>query len=47
MTIDAIASGMDVGSVGSHCHQSVLAIDVDITGLAESKGWPDPILEVQ
>jgi hypothetical protein len=24
-----------------------LATDVFITGLAESRGWPDPILEVQ
>jgi hypothetical protein len=46
-TIRAIARGWDVGSVGSYCLQRVLAIDVYITGLAEAKGWPDPILEVQ
>ena len=31
----------------SYWLQRVLATDVYITGLVESKGWPDPILEVQ
>ena len=40
-------AGWDVGSVGSYVLQRLLATVEYITGLAESKGWPDPILEVQ
>jgi len=36
-----------VGSVGFYFHQNALATVVDAAVLAESKGWPDPILEVQ
>jgi hypothetical protein len=42
-----LQAGWDVGSVVSYWFQRLLATDGYITGLVESKGWPDPILEVQ
>ena len=47
VTIERLQAGWDVGSVGSYWLHWASANDADITGLFESKGWPDPILEVQ